>query len=41
MKNGRDINGEGYTLKTYPVELKPDGIYFGLEESGGFFSKWF
>jgi len=41
MKNGRDINGEGYTLKTYPVEIKPDGIYFGLEEGGGFFSKWF
>jgi nitrite reductase/ring-hydroxylating ferredoxin subunit len=41
MKNGRDVNGEGYTLKTYPVEVRPDGVYFGVEEGGGFFSKWF
>jgi 3-phenylpropionate/trans-cinnamate dioxygenase ferredoxin subunit len=43
LKNaGRDVNGEGYTLKTYPVEVRPDGIYMGFEEAGkGFFSKWF
>ncbi|MBS1665317.1 MAG: Rieske 2Fe-2S domain-containing protein [Bacteroidetes bacterium] len=41
LKNGRDINGEGYTIKTYPVEVRPDGVYFGMEEAGGFFSKWF
>ena len=22
LKNGRDVNGEGYTLKTYPVEVR-------------------
>ncbi|MBN9383175.1 MAG: Rieske 2Fe-2S domain-containing protein [Chitinophagaceae bacterium] len=44
LKNGgRDVNGEGYTLKTYPVEVRADGVYVGLEEAGGkgFFKKWF
>ena len=42
LKNGRDVNGEGYTLKTYPVEVRGDGVYLGVEESGGgFFKKWF
>jgi 3-phenylpropionate/trans-cinnamate dioxygenase ferredoxin subunit len=43
LKNGgRDVNGEGYTLKTYPVEVREDGIYVGMEEAGkGFLSKWF
>ena len=41
LKNGRDVNGEGYTLKTYPVEVRGDGIYLGVEEGGGFFKKWF
>jgi nitrite reductase/ring-hydroxylating ferredoxin subunit len=40
LKNGRDVNGEGYILKTYPIELRPDGIFVGTEE-GGLFSKWF
>lgn len=39
LKNGRDTIGEGYTLKTYPVEKRSDGIYVGLEEGGLF--KWF
>ncbi|MHA4809218.1 Rieske (2Fe-2S) protein [Flavitalea flava] len=42
LKNGRDVNGEGYSLKTYPVERRADGIFVGLEEAGGgFFKKWF
>ena len=46
LKNGgRDVNGEGYTLKTYPVEVREDGIYVGFEEDGGggkgFFKRWF
>ena len=42
LRNGRDVNGEGYTLKTYPVEVRGDGIYLGVEDSGGgFFKKWF
>ena len=34
--NGRNVSGEGYYLKTYPVEIRDDGIYLGLEESGLF-----
>jgi nitrite reductase/ring-hydroxylating ferredoxin subunit len=40
LKNGRDTNGEGYTLKIYPIELRADGLYVGIEEGGGLF-KWF
>ena len=36
MKNGRDCDGEGYFLKNWPVEKRPDGIYIGLEETGFF-----
>jgi nitrite reductase/ring-hydroxylating ferredoxin subunit len=36
LKNGRNTSGEGYYLKTYPVEERPDGIYLGM--STGFFS---
>jgi 3-phenylpropionate/trans-cinnamate dioxygenase ferredoxin subunit len=39
LKNGRDTNGEGYKLKTYPVEVRPDGIFIGIDEGGLF--KWF
>jgi nitrite reductase/ring-hydroxylating ferredoxin subunit len=39
LRNGRDANGEGYKLKTYPVEIRPDGMYIGLDEGGLF--KWF
>jgi nitrite reductase/ring-hydroxylating ferredoxin subunit len=35
IKNGRNTSGEGYYLKTYPVELRADGIYVGL--SAGIF----
>jgi len=36
LQNGRNSSGEGYYLKTYPVEQRADGIYVGLEESGLF-----
>jgi nitrite reductase/ring-hydroxylating ferredoxin subunit len=39
LKNGRDANGEGYRLKTFPVETRPEGIFMGVEEGGLF--KWF
>ncbi|MBL7738143.1 MAG: Rieske 2Fe-2S domain-containing protein [Chitinophagaceae bacterium] len=35
MKNGRNISGEGYYLKNWPVEIREDGIYAGVEEKGG------
>ena len=31
MKNGRNISGEGYYLKHWPVEIRDDGIYVGFE----------
>ena len=31
MANGRNTSGEGYYLKTYPVETRDDGIYVGIE----------
>ena len=36
-KNGRNVSGEGYYLKNWPVELKEDGIFVGIE-AGGLFS---
>ncbi|GAC1438951.1 MAG: hypothetical protein NVSMB63_03560 [Sediminibacterium sp.] len=30
MQNGRNTSGEGYYLKTYLAESRPDGIYIGL-----------
>ena len=28
--NGRNISGEGYFLKTYPLERRADGLYIGF-----------
>lgn len=36
LKNGRNVSGEGYFLKTYPIEWRNDGIYIGFEENNGF-----
>jgi 3-phenylpropionate/trans-cinnamate dioxygenase ferredoxin subunit len=36
METGRNTSGEGYFLKTYPIELREDGIYAGIEESSPF-----
>ncbi len=33
LQNGRNVSGEGYYLKTYPVEEREAGIFVGLEES--------
>ena len=37
LQNGRNTSGEGYFLKTFPVEEREDGVYIGIAE-GGFFS---
>lgn len=34
--NGRNVTGEGYFLKTYPVEKRENGIFIGIEQSGMF-----
>ena len=36
IKNGRNTTGEGYYLKTYPVEKREEGIYVGIEKLGIF-----
>ncbi|MBS1608082.1 MAG: Rieske 2Fe-2S domain-containing protein [Bacteroidetes bacterium] len=37
IKNGRNTSGEGYYLKTWPIETRGDGIFIGIEEKGGLF----
>ena len=32
LKTGRNMSGEGYFLKTYPVEVRLDGIFIGFKE---------
>ncbi len=36
LKNGRNISGEGYYLKHWPVEPREDGVYVGVEDKQGF-----
>ena len=36
LQNGRDVTGEGYYLKTYPLQVNETGIFIGIEESGLF-----
>ncbi len=36
--NGREVTGEGYYLKIYPVDITDKGIFIGIEESG--FLSW-
>jgi nitrite reductase/ring-hydroxylating ferredoxin subunit len=36
-QNGCNISGEGYYLKHWPVEVREDGIYVGMENEGGLF----
>ena len=36
LENGRNTSGEGYYLKTYPVEQREDGIFVGIAENGLF-----
>ena len=40
MENGRNVSGEGYYLKHWPVQIKEEGIFVGVEETGGLFG-WF
>lgn len=36
MKNGRNVSGEGYYLKNWPVELRENGVFVGMEKETGF-----
>lgn len=37
LENGRNVTGEGYYLKNWPIEIRDDGVYVGVEESKGLF----
>ena len=37
LQNGFNTTGEGYFLKTYPVEIREDGVYLGIEEKRSLF----
>jgi nitrite reductase/ring-hydroxylating ferredoxin subunit len=34
--NGRNVSGEGYFLKTYPIKVEEDGIFIGFVENNFF-----
>jgi 3-phenylpropionate/trans-cinnamate dioxygenase ferredoxin subunit len=36
LHNGRNISGEGYYLKTFPVELRNEGVFIGMQENNLF-----
>jgi nitrite reductase/ring-hydroxylating ferredoxin subunit len=36
LENGRNISGEGYFLKNYPLEVRTNGIFIGFEETSMF-----
>ena len=36
LENGRNVSGEGYFLKNWPVEIRPDGVFVGFEENNWF-----
>lgn len=38
MTNGRNVSGEGYYLKHWPVELRAEGVFVGVEEMKGFWN---
>lgn len=31
LKSGRNISGEGFYMRTFPVEIHTDGIFLGME----------
>ena len=34
LENGRNVSGEGFYLKTYPVRVTEEGVFVGLAEGG-------
>ena len=36
LKTGRSVSGEGFNVETYPVEIRPDGIWLAIREN-----RWF
>lgn len=38
LQNGRNVSGEGYYLKTFPIEVRPEGVFVGFEEKNSIFN---
>jgi nitrite reductase/ring-hydroxylating ferredoxin subunit len=36
LQNGRNTSGEGYFLKTFPVEIRNEGVFAGFPENNLF-----
>lgn len=36
LLNGRNTSGEGYYLKTFPIQIREDGVYIGFPENSLF-----
>jgi nitrite reductase/ring-hydroxylating ferredoxin subunit len=36
LQNGRNTSGEGYYLKTFPVEMRNEGVFVGFPENNLF-----
>ncbi len=36
LQNGRNVSGEGYYLKTYPIQVREDGVYIGFAQNNLF-----
>jgi 3-phenylpropionate/trans-cinnamate dioxygenase ferredoxin subunit len=34
LKNGRNTSGEGFYMKTFPVERRSEGLFIGIESRG-------
>lgn len=34
-QTGRNTSGEGFFLKTFPVEIRKEGVFIGIEENNG------
>ena len=33
IKTGRNTSGEGYYLKTFPIEIRQDGVFIGITDN--------
>ena len=38
IKNGENVSGEGFQLKTWPVEIRKNGVYAGIVGTASFWS---
>jgi 3-phenylpropionate/trans-cinnamate dioxygenase ferredoxin subunit len=38
LRNGRNVSGEGYYLKNWSIETRPDGIFVAMESHSGFWN---